>query len=136
MTQQDFNNAFILLLSGAAKLNQHGELEWKSKHGDFYYISFPTQTPAKAVVRYYWCGGGLYREDEYQDGKLHGKCTAYYFDGTIYKERHYKNGKQHGKEVSWTYNGVKQDEAEWLNGKLINRIIYFKWGYINEPTKY
>jgi antitoxin component YwqK of YwqJK toxin-antitoxin module len=120
MTQQDFNDAFILLLSGSAKLNQYGEIEWKGKCGDFYYISFPSKTPTKVVVARYWSNGKLNSTTEFQNGIPHGTHTRYYFNGKKFKQFSYQNGKLHGLSSEWSEKGNKYWENEYQNGELIN----------------
>ena len=54
MNQQDFTDAFILWLSGAAKMRNEREIEWEAEIYGTVYIEFPTNTPTYATVKRYW----------------------------------------------------------------------------------
>lgn len=49
MNQQDFEDAFTLMLSGAAEVNDRG-IKWKDENGIDCYISFPTLSVNEAIV--------------------------------------------------------------------------------------
>jgi len=117
MKQKDFNDAFTLLSSGTSRLNQHGEVEWKDGRVKLVYISFPTLSPTYAVVSYYHENGNKSCKSEYQNGKLHGKYTGWYYDGNKGWEIEYQNGKKHGRSLAWYNNGNKLWEIEYQNGK-------------------
>jgi len=90
MIAKILNDAFILLLSGCAKLNEHGEVEWGNEYG-LYYITFPTQSPNYAVVRKYWENGNKHIETEYRDGTLSGRFAVYHRNGELDYEKEYFN---------------------------------------------
>ena len=68
MTQQDFTDAFILFLSGAAEMKNKKEIKWKNESGFPITIEFINNSPTQAIVRD--CGdklwhlnGQFHRED-------------------------------------------------------------------------
>ena len=61
MNQQLFNDLFTLLLSGAGKLNEHGEVEWIVNAVPTYF-SFPTLSPNYVVTKVYYKDGWIEKE--------------------------------------------------------------------------
>ena len=77
MNQQDFTDAFILFLSGAAEMENEKEIKWKDGSGFPITIEFINNSPTQAIVRgggakYWYLNGQLCREDgpacEYASG--------------------------------------------------------------------
>ena len=146
MTQQDFNDAFVLLLSGAAKLNKHGEVEWPDENGYLVCVAFPYQSPTHAFFRRY-DGDLLWTEREYlnykmtgnyigqdkntklweqgyENGLLNGKSTYWYQNGNKRWEAYYKDGELHGQYCSYRENGKPRLIRNYENGQLIKTIRF------------
>jgi len=89
MNQQDFTDAFILFLSGAAEMENEKEIRWKNDWESPITIEFINNSPTQAIVRYgrtkfWYLDGQLHREDgpavEHADGYkrwyLNGLCIT------------------------------------------------------------
>ena len=99
MTQQDFTDAFILWLSGAAKVNGQ-EIEWEDKEYDrTVHIEFPTNSPTYAVVRFKHKGRVFWRY-EYVNGIMHGHCVGYKRSGELLCEITYDKGNR-VEDIKW-----------------------------------
>lgn len=59
-----------------------------------------------------WC------EQEYEDGKLHGRWTVYYPSGNKNWERQYQRGRQEGYERNWDEQGCLREEKAYHLGVL------------------
>jgi len=105
MTQQDFTNAFIYLLSGSATMKNDKEMEWEDEYGSLITIEFPTNTPTRAIVRKYWKSGGRFREVEYRYGLRNGFHLGWYKNGEKHWEMEYQDGKQKGECLFWGDDG-------------------------------
>ena len=108
MNQQDFTDAFILFLSGAAEMENEKEIKWKDGSGFPITIEFINNSPTQAIVRgggakYWYLNGQLCREDgpacEYADGTKY-----WYINGQLHREDgpavEYAGGTK-----SWYLNG-------------------------------
>jgi len=103
MNQQDFTDAFILFLSGAAEMENEKEIRWKNDWESPITIEFINNSPTQAIVRdgggkHWYLNGQRHREDgpaiECVDGGklwfLNGQChredgpACEYADGTKY----------------------------------------------------
>ena len=74
MNQQDFADAFALLLSGAAEMYIGKEMMWQKDKDAYVTIEFPTNSPREAIVRAYNHGS--------PDGLLSDMVTEWkYHDG-------------------------------------------------------
>jgi len=90
MNQQDFTDAFTLLLSGAAEMENEKEIKWKDGSGWPVTIEFLNNSPIQAIVRYggakeWFLNGKLHREDgpavEYADG-----AKSWFLNGQLHRE--------------------------------------------------
>jgi antitoxin component YwqK of YwqJK toxin-antitoxin module len=90
MNQQDFENAFILLLSGAVEISEKG-VKWEDEYSECF-IKFTDLNPNKAVVTWWHKNGQVWCEAEYQNGRLHGKNLGWYENGQSRWEEEYQNG--------------------------------------------
>ena len=68
MNQQDFTDAFILFLSGAAEMENEKEIKWKNESGFPITIEFINNSPTQAIVRdggdkLWHLNGQFHRED-------------------------------------------------------------------------
>jgi len=114
-----FNDVFVLYLSGAAKMYNDKEIECKDKYGCDITIEFPILSPTYAIVRRYWKNGNKRQEEEYRNGKQHGKDTGWYMGGNKMWEFEYKNNKLHGKVLAWYKNGKIDIKRVYKNGVMI-----------------
>jgi len=67
MQQEEITDFFILWMSGAAKMKNEKEIEFKGRYGVTFTIEFPTDSPRYAIVREYTGNGGCW-ERYYVDG--------------------------------------------------------------------
>jgi len=77
----------------------------------------------QCVVREYYKNGNKWWEQEYQNGKRHGKSIGWYKNGNKSWKIEYQNGKRHGKSIRWYKNGNKWREEEYQNGELVKKIL-------------
>ena len=90
MTQQDFIDAFILWLSGAAKMKNEKEIWWEDADQEKITIEFPIGEVDYAIVRGYI--GAYTWETEYRNYKRNGFSKSYYSDGKLAAEYKFKDG--------------------------------------------
>jgi antitoxin component YwqK of YwqJK toxin-antitoxin module len=124
MNQQDFENAFILLLSGAAEISERG-IKWQDEFGIECFIKFVDLNPNKAIVTWWYKNGQKRCEEEYQNGHRHGKYSGWYENGQKHWEGEWQNGQLHGKRSWWYENGQKRWEEEYLNGQLHGKSFWW-----------
>jgi len=118
--KQIITDAFILLLSGAAKLKNGKEVEYVDEHNDPITIEFlgrPNITPNYAIVRGYYENGQLMYENEYQNGERYGLAKEYCEGGQLHCEREYQKDKLHGLLKWYRENGQLWFEKEYQNGE-------------------
>ena len=84
----------------------------------YYSNTFPN---LKKDTFYYSC---LKSQNNYKDGKKHGKQYQWNYKGQIVFEANYKNGKRDGKEYGWNVNGQKQFERNYKDGQLMYQVNY------------
>jgi len=53
MGQEEITDFFVLWVSGAAKMKNEKEIEFKGRYGATFTIEFPTDSPRYAVIREY-----------------------------------------------------------------------------------
>ena len=86
-------NAYIELLAGIAE-TYNGGVKSVNWFGHECYIHFPDPSNSKQVfIRYYWESGGIEREQNYYNGKLHGRNIVWDLDGIVLWDHEYKNGE-------------------------------------------
>lgn len=93
ITQEVLNDAYLLIISGAAKMKNDTEIEWHDE-GEDITIEFPTLSISYAVIKEYYKNGVIWRKTEYHNGKQHGKTILYHMNGNIYWSEEYQNGKK------------------------------------------
>ncbi|MFA5024053.1 MAG: hypothetical protein WC523_03815 [Patescibacteria group bacterium] len=118
LKQQDFEDAFILWLSNAAKMKNEREIFYKNEFGENITIEFPTNSPTYAIVRGESTNFGPKHEVEYRNGFADGKSVYWYDNGQKCSEKYYKNGILHGKAITWYRDGSPSAEFNYKNGKL------------------
>jgi len=119
--KQIITDAFILLLSGAAKLKNGKEVECVDKYNYPITIEFPhcpDVTPNYAIVRRCYESEQLAYECEYQNGKLHGLSKWYYKSGQLQYEDEYQDGKLHGLSKGYYESGQLRSEHKNQDGNL------------------
>jgi antitoxin component YwqK of YwqJK toxin-antitoxin module len=94
------------------------EIHWEDKYKDPMTVEPIDIEKGKYIVRYYYEDGNKHWEEEYQNGRRHGKYIAWYKNGNKCWEEEYQNGQQHGKDIRWRQNGNKYWESEYQNGQL------------------
>ena len=136
MNQQDFTDAFILFLSGAAEMENEKEIKWKNESGFPITIEFINNSPTQAIVRdggdkLWHLNGQFHREDGPAVELANG--TKYWFlNGHLHREDgpavEYASGTK-----EWFINGQCHREdgpaieyasgtKEWfLNGQELTR---------------
>ena len=136
MNQQDFTDAFILFLSGAAEMENEKEIKWKNESGFPITIEFINNSPTQAIVRdggdkLWHLNGQFHREDGPAVERANG--TKYWFlNGHLHREDgpavEYASGTK-----EWFLNGQCHREdgpaieyasgtKEWfLNGQELTR---------------
>jgi len=75
----------------------------------------------KAVKRYE--NGGLHKEYDIVDGKIHGRVIVCYRDGNKEMELPYRRGLQHGEAEAWYPRGGKRFVYRYQNGKRDGKSI-------------
>ncbi len=74
----------------------------------------------------YWYENGQKKlEQNYKDGKKHGKMTTWYENGQIEYVGNYKDGKEDGKWTYWDENGSLKFEGHYKDGKLDGKDLGF-----------
>ena len=91
---EEFTNAFILYLSGAADMKNAKEVKWTISRMDIT-IEFPTNTPEYVIVRRYGPHDEIALENEYRNGVLDGYSIVEDYFKRV--ERKYKAGKLNGR---------------------------------------
>ena len=64
-------------------------------------------------------------DNQYLDGKKHGKHKRWHENGQLWEECNYVNGEEHGVYREWYENGQLMYEYNWVNGKLHG--LYRRW---------
>ena len=73
----------------------------------------------------YYENGQKKWEENYKDGKLDGKYTAWDENGQKKWEENYKDGKQDGKSTMWYEDGEGIQEENYKEGKLDGKLTYW-----------
>jgi len=125
----------IVLGLGVLGLTAHGNPQWNRyiyifqalvypKHGA--YIKPPANFSGTWIMwdRY----GEKIAEQDYRDGKRHGKETRWENGRKLY-EHHYKNDQFDGTWIYWGKNGLVSVVENWKEGKLHGtRTVYYQNG--------
>jgi len=93
MKQKDFEDVFIIWLSGAAEMKNGNEIYWTDEFDRKVTIQFLIGEVSAAIVRCYREDGSLDWETEYKDGKRNGYSRNWYDTGIQAAEFKYKDGE-------------------------------------------
>ena len=94
-TQEDFINAFILMMSGAADWYNEKEIKYNNDKEKWAIttIQFSTNSPTVVKVNYYYkFNDVLARTENYVDGLLEGDNIGWYSNGLLWWESVYRAG--------------------------------------------
>ena len=96
------------------------EIKWTSYDGDFIKKRIGNYNGKKVGWwKYYNAFDGLEMEEYYENGKIEGLKTVYQLGGGgKYIEENYKNGKKHGKVIRYHSDGNIISEQNWFEDKL------------------
>ena len=157
--QQLLTDAFVLLLSGAAKWVNEREFEYFDGVKPIT-LEFQDYLPHTVIVRLYYPNRQCFREQHYLDGQLHGPELSYYSDGKLWTKRewcmgkphglyedysdqgiivhksHYDHGEQYGHQLDCFLDGTIWGDDEYVNGEQISRTQYTKIGELECINKY
>ena len=101
MIQQDFTDAFILWLSGAADMKNEREMWWDFDFIGKATIEFPDNSPKSFIVRQQWGSSRRWEVD----------CRNGLIEGNVW----WSNG-----DVQWWTNDRLDSYERWRNGKRID----------------
>lgn len=72
-------------------------------------------------------------EENYEQGRKHGRWTKWYRNGNLMREDNYLDGRKHGRFAYWRENGMKWQEFNYLHGELHGASeIYYDNGILME----
>ena len=120
MNQQDFTDAFILFLSGAAEMENEKEIKWENERGYPITIEFINNSPTQAIVRdggdkLWYINGKLHREDSPAIKYANG-TKFWYLNGHLHREDgpaiEYASGTK-----EWFLNGQELTREEFNRRK-------------------
>jgi len=110
------HDAYTALLSGLTHRTGK-EINWHDSVGNPITVEPINVESESYVVRYYREDGGLWREENYMQSKLHGKYRWRYPNGQLHWEEDYVNGQRHGKFIWWHENGQEHVRENYVDGK-------------------
>lgn len=90
ITQEVLNDAYLLLISGVAKMKNNKEIEWRDEGYGNITIEFPTLNAFHAIVRGYRQSGNIYWQTEISP--TYGKSLVYYENEDILLQEEWKDG--------------------------------------------
>jgi len=74
--------------------------------------------PYSGEVNSYYTNGQKASEENYVNGKKHGKSRGWHENGQLKLEVLFVDGKEHGKAITWDENGQVQLEVNYVDGNV------------------
>ena len=119
MIKQDFEDAFILWLSGAAEMKNEKEIKWNAGRQGVT-IEFPTGTPTHAIVRGFECS--CHYESIFMDGVI-DYAQGWHKNGNLAWKSFFMNGNLHGEYKEWDESGRIIIHRVYDNNRFVKDVI-------------
>ena len=118
---EDLQEAFILLLSGAAEMKNKNEMWWTDKLKRRITLEFVDGSYDHNIVRNYYNNKRIHWQNEFQNDEL--TCSdGWYYEKCHWWHEEYKGNKKNGRCTAWGPRGGLLSDEEWRNGVLIKDI--------------